>query len=207
MLTQTPEESGHNNSRALQAASYRLKACNLQCATRNAQRAANKGLTLIEMVALIVLIGTAMPPLLTMWADTAWRSGKAESLADAGFYAQELMEEIKSKAYDEKTLNNSGPPWSSSLGRESGENYPNFDDVDDYNNYSDSPASGYTRQATVTYIRLNGTNWITCGVVPCGAVSDCSTCQQCCYKRVTVTVSRTDNIVKNVSLTTIVSGN
>lgn len=159
------------------------------------------------MVALIVLMGVAIPPLMTMWADTAWRSGKAESSADAGFYAQELMEEIKTKAYDEKKLDDSGPPWSSSLAAD-GESYPNFDDVDDYNNYSDAPASGYARQATVAYIQLSGNDWIACGVGSCApqALTDCSTCDQCCYKRVTVSVSRNDNVVSNLSLTTIVSG-
>ncbi|MEK6563609.1 MAG: hypothetical protein AABZ65_01085 [Candidatus Omnitrophota bacterium] len=163
------------------------------------------GLTIIEMVALIVLVGTAIPPLMTMWADTAWRSGKAESSADAGFYAQELMEEIKTKAYDENKLDDTGPPWSSSLGANS-ESYPNFDDVDDYNNYSDVPTPGYNRQVAVSYVRLNGTNWTACGAGSCAAVVDCSACDQCCYKRATVSVSRNDNVVSNVSLTTIVSG-
>ncbi|MEK6567534.1 MAG: hypothetical protein AABZ27_02190 [Candidatus Omnitrophota bacterium] len=163
------------------------------------------GLTLIEMVALIVLMGVAIPPLMTMWADTAWRSGKAESSADAGFYAQELMEEIKTKAYDEKKLDDSGPPWSSSLVAE-GESYPNFNDVDDYNNYSDAPAPGYSRQAAVSYVWLNGADWTACGAGSCAAIGDCSACDQCCYKRVTVSVSRNDNVVSNLSLTTIVSG-
>ena len=57
-----------------------------------------------------MLMGVAIPPLMTMWADTAWRSGKAESSADAGFYAQELMEEIKTKAYDEKNWMIQGRP-------------------------------------------------------------------------------------------------
>ena len=195
MLPRLPEESGRSRGGSRSAPTGK----------KMITLSRKSGLTLIEMVALIVLMGVAIPPLMTMWADTAWRSGKAESSADAGFYTQELMEEIKTKAYDEKKLDDSGPPWSSSLGAD-GESYPNFDDVDDYNNYSDAPTSGYARQATVAYIQLSGNNWIACPAAPCVAVIDCSACNQCCYKRVTVSVSRNDNVVSNLSLTTIVGG-
>src|SRR3989338_1824782 len=196
MLPRLPEESGRSRGGSRTAPTGK----------KMITLSRKSGLTLIEMVALIVLMGIAIPPLMTMWADTAWRSGKAESSADAGFYAQELMEEIKTKAYDERKLNDSWPPGSSSLGAD-GESYPNFDDVDDYNNYSDAPTSGYTRQATVAYIQLSGNNWITCPAAPCApTITDCSACDQCCYKRVTVSVSRNDNVVSNLSLTTRVGG-
>lgn len=71
-----------------------------------------KGFTLMEMLAVIVLMGAAIPPLLTMWADIAWRSGRTEAIADAQFYAQELMEEIKSKSFDERKINDTCPRWS-----------------------------------------------------------------------------------------------
>ena len=158
------------------------------------------GFTLIEMVAVIVLMGTAIPPLFTLWADIAWRSSRAEAIDDSTFYAQELMEEIKSKAYDE----NGASPWSPNLGPNA-ESYPNYDDVDDFNGYSDTPASGYTRAAMVDYIMLSGTSWGSCGAVANCNGTNCSTqCTACCYKRITVTVSR-GGLASNISMNTIVS--
>ena len=172
----------------------------------------NTGLTLIEMVAMIVVLGIAIPPLLTNWGDIAWRSARSESLADASFYAQELMEEIKSKRYDE----NSSSPWTASTGfsatdaGESKANSATFDDIDDFVGCADSlvtaPAAGYSRLANIDYVRLNGTAWQGCAAVnPCVAPTNCSACNECCYKRITVTASRTDNIGGSAGLTTIVS--
>lgn len=146
-----------------------------------------KGITLIEMVAVIVVLGISVPVLLTMWSDVAWRSSRSEAMADAMFYAQQLMEEIKSKTFDENTES----PWSASLGPNGGESYPNYDDVDDFNGYSDSPATNYSRSVVVDYIRLVGTAWQACGAVAsCVALyGNCANCNECCYKRIRVTVS------------------
>jgi type II secretory pathway pseudopilin PulG len=149
-----------------------------------------KGLTLFEMVTIIVVMGLAIPVLLNMWADVGRRSGRSEAMAEATFYAQELMEEIKSKKFDE----NDAAPWSTTLNHESGETYPNFDDVDDFNDYPDPLASGYTRSCIVDYVELTGSTW--------GAATSPPTD----FKRITVTVSRTDNLSGNVSLVTIVAG-
>ena len=171
----------------------------------------NTGLTLIEMVAMIVVLGIAIPPLLTNWADIAWRSERSESLADASFYAQELMEQIKSKRYDEK----SSSPWtpstnfSSTDSGESKSDSATFDDIDDFAGCTDplvtAPAAGYSRLADIDYVWLNGSAWQGCGAVPACNGTDCTQCNACCYKRITVTVSRTDNIGGSASLTTIVS--
>lgn len=154
----------------------------------------NGGLTIIELVIVIVVLGLAIPPLLTSWADIGWRSVRSEVLADATFYAQALLEEIKSKRFDE----NGSSPWSSSLGPESGESRTGtgtsaFDDVDDYNGCSDSPATSYNRSATVNYAALSGTTWQNSGSITN-------------FKRIAVTVSRSDGLAKDVSLVTIVAG-
>ncbi|MBK7104597.1 MAG: hypothetical protein IPH62_04875 [Ignavibacteriae bacterium] len=51
---------------------------------------------------------------------------------------QSILDEISGKAYDEEIIKGtkilSANNFSSTLGKETGENYPNFDDVDDYNN-------------------------------------------------------------------------
>ena len=72
-----------------------------------------------------------------------------------------LLKKLNRKAFDEKTLvfptvNRSTLTPAGSLGKESGEVYPYFDDVDDYNNYSrdaDAPHSeSYHISAEVYYV-------------------------------------------------------
>lgn len=187
-----------------------------------------RGLTLIEMVSIIVVLGLAIPILLTMWADVAWRSSRSEVVADAIFYTQQLMEEIKSKGFD----SNSSSPWTNAIniGVDSGEDRADkdtFDDVDDfvtlclpgYSNHptcdktcTDTrvtvPANLYSRSVRVEYVYLDASrNWQPCATpVICIAKTNCANCNQCCYKRIIVSVSRTDNLVKDVNLTSIVSG-
>lgn len=158
----------------------------------------NKGLTVIELVVVIVVLGLAIPPLLTMWADVAWRSAASELLADSAFYAQQLMEEIKSKNFDESQSS----PWTSSasFGPDGGENSNDratFDDVDDFVGCTDAsvttPGTGYARSAAVSYVTLNVSTW---DEVPSGASN---------YKRIVVTVSRSGGSALPVSLTALVS--
>jgi len=150
-------------------------------------KTADKGLTLFEMVTIIVVMGLVIPVLLNMWADVARKSGRSESMAEATFYAQELMEEIKSKDFADPTQTPVFGPESGESGRS------DYDDVDDFNGYSDPPASSYTRSCVVDYVELSGSTW--------GAATSPPTD----FKRITVTVSRADNLSGNVSLVTIVA--
>lgn len=97
--------------------------------------------------------------------------------------ADDVIEEIKQKAFDEKTLvfptvNRSTLTPAGSLGNE-GESYPYFDDVDDYNNYSrdaDEPhAEKYHISAKVYYVSETD--------------PDTKSSTQTFHKRVDVTVS------------------
>ncbi len=161
----------------------------------------SRGITLIEMVAVIVVLGMAIPTLLTAFSSAAWRSSRSENIADATFYAQELMEEVKSKGFDE----NITPPWTKTLGPDSGETYPNFDDIDDFNGYSDTPAAGFTRSVAVDFVRLSGSTWGSCTFSGnCVAATTCTSCNECCYKRIQVTVS--NNVTGNVTLVSVVTG-
>lgn len=174
--------------------------------------AIRKGLSLIEVVFVIMILGVSIPVLLRVWADLGWRSSRSEVISDATFYAQQLLEEIKSKRYDE----NDDTPWTSSanFGPDTGESSNNadtFDDVDDFVGCTDPrvtiPATNYTRSVNVEYYRLNGSTWEACGqAVTCVNPLNCANCNDCCYKRIVVTVSRSDNLVKDVKLATMVSG-
>jgi type II secretory pathway pseudopilin PulG len=163
-----------------------------------------KGITLIEMIAVIVVVGLAIPAILLMWQDLSFRSGRAEVIAQASFYAQELMEEIKSKKFDE----NDTSPWtpSANFGPD-GETYPNYDDVDDFHNSSspfdycdnqgvcdDDSNRSYQRWVTVEYVVLNT------GTDPDSWEASGSTTD---YKRIRVLASHRFG---DSSLVTIVSG-
>ena len=98
--------------------------------------------------------------------------------------ADDVIEEIKQKAFDEKTLvfptvNPLTLTPSGLLGPESGEIYPYYNDIDDYNNYfrdADAPHSEKYHISTKVYYVLE-TN------------PDIKSSIQTFYKKVDVTVS------------------
>jgi hypothetical protein len=94
----------------------------------------------------------------------------------------DLIEEIKAKSFDQNTVKfpiNSPSGLSAVLGPESGEVYPNFNDVDDYNGYTrsvDAPnAEGYVVSCVVQYVQSNN--------------QDAVSSTQTFFKKVTVTVT------------------
>jgi type II secretory pathway pseudopilin PulG len=172
---------------------------------------ASKGITLMEMIVVIVLIGLAVPTLMNILANTSWHSVQSEGIADGAFYAQQLMEEIKSKRYDQNTTS----PWTNNLGVDAGEDSGNkatFNDVDDFMNAADpaitNPAPKYFRSVKVEHALINALDsWQACTFSGgCTAVSNCANCSECCYKMITVTVWRSDNILRNSTLVTVIAG-
>ena len=96
--------------------------------------------------------------------------------------ADDLIEEIKVKSFDENTLKfpiNNPAGLSATLGPEGGEVYPNYDDVDDFNGYArsvDEPhAEGYVVSCVVQYVQEND--------------PDAVSATQTFYKKATVTVT------------------
>jgi hypothetical protein len=98
--------------------------------------------------------------------------------------ADDLLEEIKQRAFDEQTvvfkaITTSALTPVQSLGKESGEAWPNFNDIDDYNNYSKPVslphAENYTVTSKVSYASESNQNEIST--------------TQTYYKRVEITVS------------------
>ena len=111
--------------------------------------------------------------------------------------ADNLIEEIKGKSFDQTTLEfpttnpaSLTPP--SLLGPDPGEVYPNFNDVDDYNGYQDTLTAPYFEtyyiSCSVNYVNSNDPD----------AVSSTQTF----YKKVTVTVS-SPFLSHNVSISSI----
>ena len=94
--------------------------------------------------------------------------------------ADDLIEEMKQKAFDEKTVDFQAikkTQLSNPLGKDGSEAWPNFNDIDDYKGYQkqiDAPhAEGYTVNCDVEYCDANGTAKLA----------------QDYYKKVTITVS------------------
>jgi len=65
--------------------------------------------------------------------------------------AQRYIEEAKMKAFDENSINNSvGAPSSfTNPGKNGGETYPNFDDVDDFDGFSPPPTSEFINSINI----------------------------------------------------------
>ncbi|HEX9252793.1 MAG TPA: hypothetical protein VF870_11165 [Ignavibacteriaceae bacterium] len=68
--------------------------------------------------------------------------------------ADDLLEEIKQRAFDEKTVDfkaitTSALTPSANLGKDSGEEWPNFNDIDDYNDYTKPVSLPHAEKYTV----------------------------------------------------------
>lgn len=97
--------------------------------------------------------------------------------------ADNLIEEIKGKSFDQTTINfpttNPASLTPASLGPDSGEVYPYYNDVDDYNGFQDTVSAPYFE-----------TYYISCVVQYVSADDpDEVSSTQTFYKKVTVTVS------------------
>lgn len=147
---------------------------------------------------IIVIVAIAIPALLVILGQEAKQGVNAELMISATNVGQALMEEIRSKRWDE---NSPIPPvvYTIPPGPEAGEaratctGTPNtFDDVDDYNGYSETCTWGgpdYTTDVVVCYVDATDLN--TCVAGPTD------------YKRIEVTVSNPN--IGTVELVTVVT--
>lgn len=122
---------------------------------------------------------------------------QAESVIASTTMSQALLQEISLKAFDEQTVSGtvdsvSGMTAVSSLGRD-GEIFPNYDDIDDYKNY--------TRLDTVS----NGIFQSTVNVWYCNSSTLDSSSVKTYYKKIAVSVIDSKKMVVPVTLSTIIS--
>ena len=111
-----------------------------------------KGFTLIEvMVALILLTLSFMVFLQALNTGKTVRSN-SELRTLQSVILNSMENQIRARRYDE----NSASPWSSSLGKDSGETVINhFDDIDDFHQYTINEVSEYPAfgiSVAVTYV-------------------------------------------------------
>jgi len=125
-----------------------------------------KGFTLIELILVITVLGVALSGLMLYFIQGVGTSHESQQRTVAVILAQDLMEEIHSKCWDETEAAVSpcaGTVTASAVGPDGGETRSSYDDADDFNGLNNSPPkdsqgadmtgfSGYTQQAAVCYV-------------------------------------------------------
>src|SRR3989338_7748134 len=162
-----------------------------------------RGFTILELAMSMLLLSFVLLSLIKVFGDISMLSVKPEYRNIQTMLAQELLEEIRSKRFDEVTTKDANGNWSSTLGVDSGETSgtkSTYDDVDDFNGYSEtmsSPYVGFTRSVVVSYVA--GSDLDTSLTIPL-PISDDWTPN---FKKVTVTVS--NSTVSSLTMETVVS--
>ncbi|MFH1777677.1 MAG: hypothetical protein ABH952_09005 [Candidatus Omnitrophota bacterium] len=161
------------------------------------------GFSYLEVILALIILGVVLIPLLSQFYTGFRGTQTAECVTQAVDLANDLMEEIKSRRFDEN-IYPGGPVTPAALGIDTGENANDrttFDDVDDYHNWQKSPPEAidgtvlsdfarFNRRVTVEYVTLSGADWVISGIMTY-------------YKKITVTVSHPK--ISDKILVTIVS--
>ena len=160
------------------------------------------GFTLIELLISIVILSIAILGLISIFMTISVGSVRGEFRVTAAMIAQEQIEKMKSRGFDELASKDVNGNWSEALGVDAGENAADdttFDDVDDYNGWVEAlaaPYNGFTRTVEVCYVLETAVD--ACLVIP-GPVPNDWTPD---HKRVRVTV--TNNGVPFAELITLI---
>jgi hypothetical protein len=111
------------------------------------------------------LLATIMLRVNTMNLSTDTIRSEAQYGVLATSIATSIIEEAKSKAFDEATVAGKVDnlnALSTTLGKESGETFATFDDIDDFNNYtatdSSMPSAVFNINCKVAYVDLPNIN-------------------------------------------------
>lgn len=135
----------------------------------------NKGISLIETVIAIVIISIAVTGLLTVFYNNATHGTKPALEIKAIELGQGLMDEILFKRWDEDSTLGGGSIalGLANIGTEGETLREQFDDVDDYNGYTDGTGSeplkdsrgvilngftGFSRSVVVAFSKPTGTD-------------------------------------------------
>ncbi len=148
----------------------------------------SKGFTLVEILISVVILAMVIVPFIGVFTSGIKAGGAAQKIVIGNNLAQDLMEEILSRQFDEDPSDLTPPDQ---LGPELNEDRTNmspndFDDVDDYNGYVDAPPEEvdgtvmneydeYSRSVTVEYVTEDDFNIVATETTP--------------FKRITVIVT------------------
>ncbi len=115
--------------------------------------ARQRGVSLIELIVFLVVISIASSALMATYAYSVKNSADPIIAVRALELAQARLDEILALKYDASTPTGGVPACgSSAVGATTCNNLPDSDmnDVDDFNNVTDTPYTGYSRTVTVT---------------------------------------------------------
>lgn len=155
-----------------------------------------RGITLVETVIAVLVLGIAVPPLVTLFGEVSHQTVDDSYQRIALVYAESMLEEVVSKQFEDPNES------TGSFGTEEGLR-GDFDDIDDYDSLSNSPPvhidgslldtyAGFTRTVVVDNVTADETD-------PESPESDGSTD----LKRIQVTVSWTAGRGGEVTLATL----
>jgi MSHA pilin protein MshD len=118
---------------------------------RPANLFAQRGVSLVELIFFIIVVGIASGILFRVYNYSLLHSVDPITEVRALELAQAKLDEILALKYDAMTPTG-GIPACGSTGAVACNNTPdaNMNDVDDFNGYSDTPFTGYARSVTVT---------------------------------------------------------
>src|SRR6266446_3867784 len=101
-----------------------------------------QGFSLLELVLGIVVLAVGLTGVLAYFTQGMRNSSYAQNTAIATIFAQDLMEEIKSKCWDQTATTVSpcgGAVTPSAIGPDGGETRATYNDVDDFNGLNNTP--------------------------------------------------------------------
>jgi MSHA pilin protein MshD len=109
-----------------------------------------RGVSLVELIMFIVVVGVAGAALFKVYSYSVVRNVDPLIQVRALELAQTRLDEVLALKYDAATPTG-GIPACGAAGVAACDNTPdaNMNDVDDFNNVSDTPYTGYTRTVTV----------------------------------------------------------
>lgn len=123
-----------------------------------------KGVSLIELIVFLVVVSIASSALMATYSYSLRHNVDPIVSIRALELAQSRLDEVLALKYDANTPTGGVPACGSSASTLTCDNLPDGDmnDVDDFNNVTDTPYPGYTR--TVTVQTLNNEKLITVNV-------------------------------------------
>ena len=112
------------------------------------------GFTLVEVMVVLILLTLSFMVFLNALNTGKSVRARSELRTIQSVILNSVENQIRARRFDE----NASAPWSSSLGKETGNgevNLDDFDDIDDFNGYSVSSVSdhpGFSYDVTVNYV-------------------------------------------------------
>ena len=164
------------------------------------------GFTLIEILLSLAILVLAVPILASVFPWGMRQPAEARERSQAVFLAQELMEEVCTRKWDENALPTGKKNSPSTLGRDGGEvedDRSTFDDIDDFDGFDEDPMHdavgttldafpGFWSEVQVNYVGSDKAALDLDTFLGSGAGTD--------FKRIDVTVGWSDG---EVTLTTV----